>query len=96
MVEMLIIDKETNAGTPDSYGGSRGRGNKQPQSSRGSERVQLKGKNTFAVPRTVRALGWSSGSGTGSESTPQAEAATEQGGETVKSNAEFRKMFLKE
>ncbi|RID78628.1 hypothetical protein BRARA_A01434 [Brassica rapa] len=48
---------------------------------RGNE-VEVRGKNTFAVPRTVKALGFT---------TPKPIAADE----TPKSNDEFRNMFLK-
>lgn len=48
---------------------------------RGNE-VELRGKNTFAVPRNVKALGFT---------TPKPIAADE----TPKSNDEFRNMFLK-
>lgn len=49
------------------------------------DNVQLKGKNTFAVPRNVRALGMTSNK-------PKTE---KQEDENPKSNDEFRKMFLK-
>ncbi|KAF3439308.1 hypothetical protein FNV43_RR17584 [Rhamnella rubrinervis] len=45
---------------------------------------QLKGKNTFAVPRNVRALGFMSN-----------KPKTEEQDENPKSNDEFRKMFIK-
>ncbi|CAN6914432.1 unnamed protein product [Brassica oleracea var. botrytis] len=48
---------------------------------RGNE-VEVRGKNTFAIPRTVKALGFT---------TPKPIAADE----TPKSNDEFRNMFLK-
>lgn len=48
--------------------------------------VQLKGRNTFAMPRSVRPLGWTKTSGG-----PEEEA----GDEKPKSNEEFRKMFTK-
>lgn len=51
--------------------------------------VQLKGKNTFAVPRTVRPLGWTD------KSKPKTEGAEEGEDEKPKSNNEFRKMLLK-
>ncbi|KAL3843628.1 hypothetical protein ACJIZ3_001031 [Penstemon smallii] len=76
----------------DSHEASRVRGeSSRPQSgsSRNGEGIQLKGTNTFAVPRNVRPLGRSS-------SKPQSEGATERGDEIPKSNDEFRKMFLKE
>ncbi|KAI4296137.1 hypothetical protein L6164_036120 [Bauhinia variegata] len=50
----------------------------------GGDNFQLKGKNTFAAPRNVRALGWSAN-----------KPKTEEGDETPKSNEEFRKMFVK-
>lgn len=49
----------------------------------GSDNIQFKGKNTFAVPRNVRALGCT-------ENKPKAEVGDEQ----PKSNEEFRKMFI--
>jgi len=49
----------------------------------GSDSIQFKGKNTFAVPRNVRALGYT-------ENKPKAEVGDEQ----PKSNEEFRKMFI--
>ncbi|KAJ9552674.1 hypothetical protein OSB04_016719 [Centaurea solstitialis] len=50
-------------------------------------KVELKGRNTFAVPRTVRALGWSK----------QTSSATAQGAEEEKpkSNEELRNLLLK-
>ncbi|KAJ1385724.1 RNA-binding domain superfamily [Sesbania bispinosa] len=50
----------------------------------GSDNIQLKGKNTFAVPRNVRPLGFTAKS-------PKAE----EGDEKPKSNEEFRKMFIR-
>ena len=49
----------------------------------GSDNIQLKGKNTFAVPRNVRPLGFTANK-------PKAE----EGDEKPKSNDEFRKMFI--
>lgn len=51
------------------------------------ENVRLKGKNTFAVPRNVKPLGWA-------QNKPKKDTA-EPSDETPKSNDEFRKMFLK-
>ncbi|KAL2477653.1 embryo defective [Forsythia ovata] len=70
---------------------SKGRRGPQPQSAshRRGDDVQLKGKNTFAVPRNVRALGFPS------RNKAQSEEAKEVGDEDPKSNDEFRKMFLK-
>ncbi|KAB2028661.1 hypothetical protein ES319_D05G111700v1 [Gossypium barbadense] len=48
------------------------------------ENIQLKGKNTFAVPRNVKPLGWTNKPGT-----------REEEDEKPKSNDEFRKMFMK-
>ncbi|KAL0364956.1 UNVERIFIED_CONTAM: Squamous cell carcinoma antigen recognized by T-cells 3 [Sesamum angustifolium] len=80
-----------NAGKTDSQETSKGQNESQAQSSRSrhDEDVQLKGRNTFAVPRNVKPLGWSS------RSKPQPEGDEEQEDETPKSNDEFRKMFLK-
>ncbi|XP_027353606.1 squamous cell carcinoma antigen recognized by T-cells 3 isoform X2 [Abrus precatorius] len=50
----------------------------------GSDNIQLKGKNTFAVPRNVRPLGYTANK-------PKAE----EGDEKPKSNEEFRKMFIR-
>uniref|UniRef100_A0A7C8ZJ78 RRM domain-containing protein n=1 Tax=Opuntia streptacantha TaxID=393608 RepID=A0A7C8ZJ78_OPUST len=51
-----------------------------------SKGIQLKGKNTFAVPRNVRPLGW----------TAEKPKAAESGeDEKPKSNDEFRQMLLK-
>lgn len=59
----------------------------QPNSrKRQDERVELKGRNTFAVPRAVRPLGWSS---------QKPGESKDDGDEKPKSNDEFRKMFLK-
>ncbi|KAL0357246.1 UNVERIFIED_CONTAM: hypothetical protein Scaly_1410300 [Sesamum calycinum] len=80
-----------NAGKTDSQETSKRQNESQAQSShsRHDEDVQLKGRNTFAVPRNVKPLGWSS------RSKPQPEGDEEQEDETPKSNDEFRKMFLK-
>ncbi|KAM7481993.1 hypothetical protein LguiB_006576 [Lonicera macranthoides] len=54
------------------------------------DNVQLKGKNTFAVPRAVRPLGWTN------KDKPKTEPVQEgEGDEKPKSNDEFRTMFLK-
>lgn len=50
------------------------------------EIVQLKGRNTFAMPRSLRPLGWTKTEPGGTE---------EAGDEKPKSNDEFRKMFVK-
>ncbi|XP_008218633.1 PREDICTED: squamous cell carcinoma antigen recognized by T-cells 3 [Prunus mume] len=57
----------------------------QPSHNRGSDNVQLRGRNTFAIPRNVLALGQTANK-------PKTE---EQGEEKPKSNDEFRNMFLK-
>ncbi|KAK4438417.1 Squamous cell carcinoma antigen recognized by T-cells 3 [Sesamum alatum] len=79
------------AGKTDSQETSNRKSESQPQSSRSrhDQDVQLKGRNTFAVPRNVKPLGWSS------RSKPQSEGDEEQEDENPKSNDEFRKMFLK-
>ncbi|KAL4580547.1 hypothetical protein LXL04_016745 [Taraxacum kok-saghyz] len=51
-------------------------------------KVELKGRNTFAVPRTVRALGWTGGT------KPPPAATTEGGDEKPKSNEELRNLLL--
>ncbi|KAG8364024.1 hypothetical protein BUALT_Bualt19G0083200 [Buddleja alternifolia] len=68
-------------GKMDSQETSKGR--KESQS--GHEDIQLKGRNTFAVPRNVKALGWSST--TTSRSNPQSEGA-------LSSIGGFWKLFL--
>ncbi|KAK7302396.1 hypothetical protein RJT34_13284 [Clitoria ternatea] len=50
----------------------------------GSDNIQLKGKNTFAVPRNVRPLGFTAN-----------KLKAEEGDEKPKSNEEFRKMFIR-
>ncbi|CAK8530107.1 unnamed protein product [Lathyrus sativus] len=50
----------------------------------GSNNIEFKGKNTFAVPRNVRPLGYTANK-------PKAE----EGDEKPKSNDEFRKMFIR-
>lgn len=52
---------------------------------RGSENVVLQGKNTFAMPRSVKPMGWSAGK----------PKTTEGEEEKPKSNDEFRQMLLK-
>ncbi|KAF5449935.1 hypothetical protein F2P56_030331 [Juglans regia] len=57
-----------------------------PQSAsrrRGNVNIDITGKNTFAVPRNVKPLGWSANK-------PETE-----GDEKPKSNDEFRKMFIR-
>lgn len=54
----------------------------------GDGKVELKGRNTFAVPRTVRALGWSGGN------KPPSSATTEGGDEKPKSNQDFKNLLL--
>ncbi|KAE8655298.1 ATP-dependent Clp protease ATP-binding subunit ClpX-like [Hibiscus syriacus] len=49
------------------------------------DNIQLKGKNTFAVPRNVKALGW----------TANKPGTRTEEDEKPKSNDEFRKMFMK-
>ncbi|KAE8711206.1 hypothetical protein F3Y22_tig00110300pilonHSYRG00004 [Hibiscus syriacus] len=49
------------------------------------ERIQLQGKNTFAVPRNVKPLGW----------TANRPGSRTEDDEKPKSNDEFRKMFMK-
>ncbi|KAL0422191.1 UNVERIFIED_CONTAM: Squamous cell carcinoma antigen recognized by T-cells 3 [Sesamum latifolium] len=80
-----------NAGKTDSQETSKRQNESQAQSSRSrhDEDVQLKGTNTFAVPRNVKPLGWSS------RGKPQPDQDEEHEDETPKSNDEFRKMFLK-
>ncbi|KAI4375822.1 hypothetical protein MLD38_013646 [Melastoma candidum] len=53
--------------------------------SRSKEQVQLKGRNTFAMPRSVKPLGWSA-------TAPRDDAPRD---EKPKSNDEFRQMLFK-
>ncbi|XVF23161.1 hypothetical protein REPUB_Repub13aG0013400 [Reevesia pubescens] len=50
-----------------------------------AENIQLKGKNTFALPRNVKPLGW----------TTNKPGTRKEEDEKPKSNDEFRKMFIK-
>jgi len=50
----------------------------------GNDNIQLRGKNTFAVPRNVRPLGFTVN-----------KPIAEEGDEKPKSNEEFRKMFIR-
>ncbi|KAL1077358.1 hypothetical protein V6Z11_D10G090500 [Gossypium hirsutum] len=56
-----------------------------PHSRKHFESIQLKGKNTFAVPRNVKPLGW----------TTNKPGTKKEEDEKPKSNDEFRKMFMK-
>lgn len=78
-------DQNSRAQTSDSKEGS-GSLRKGTSQKSGDDNVQLKGRNTFAMPRSVRPLGWTKTSGG-----PEEEA----GDEKPKSNEEFRKMFMK-
>lgn len=53
------------------------------------KKVQMKGKNTFAVPRNVRPLGYTS------NINRKPDGAEEVADEQPKSNDEFRKMLLR-
>nr|KJB70773.1 hypothetical protein B456_011G090800 [Gossypium raimondii]KJB70774.1 hypothetical protein B456_011G090800 [Gossypium raimondii] len=55
-----------------------------PHSRKHFESIQLKGKNTFAVPRNVKPLGW----------TTSKPGTKKEEDEKPKSNDEFRKMFM--
>lgn len=79
-------DSKDSASRPKENMGSQAQAN--TQKSR-DERVEIKGRNTFAVPRAVRPLGWSSQKPGG------AKDDGDGGDENPKSNEEFRKMFLK-
>ena len=71
---------------------SKGTSGSQPQSTNPLHEdgnVQLKGKNTFAVPRAIRPLGWVD------KNKSKTEVAEQGDDEKAKSNDEFRKMFLK-
>lgn len=78
-------------GAKDSAEGSKeGKGHQgQPSSHQWASNIQLKGKNTFAVPRTVRPLGWVD------KDKPKSEETDATEDEIPKSNDEFRKMFIK-
>ncbi|BFG21440.1 hypothetical protein CerSpe_077140 [Prunus speciosa] len=65
--------------------GSRAHQALQSTHTRGSDNVQLRGRNTFATPRNILTLGQTANK-------PQTE---EQGDEKPKSNDELRNMFLK-
>ncbi|XP_059648322.1 uncharacterized protein LOC132294468 [Cornus florida] len=70
--------------------GSRGSQVQSSNNRQGDENFQLKGKNTFAVPRNVRPLGWTS------TNNPKTDDGNAVGGDQKpKSNDEFRKMLLK-
>ncbi|TYI06870.1 hypothetical protein ES332_A10G189200v1 [Gossypium tomentosum] len=56
-----------------------------PHSRKHFESIQLKGKNTFAVPRNFKPLGW----------TTSKPGTKKEEDEKPKSNDEFRKMFMK-
>ncbi|KAF7842834.1 squamous cell carcinoma antigen recognized by T-cells 3 [Senna tora] len=79
--------KEQSAGSKEPDDTSKGDDGKETKSSiskrGGDDNIQIKGKNTFAVPRNVRPLGWISN-----------KPKTEED-EKPKSNDEFRKMFIK-
>ncbi|KVE03498.1 hypothetical protein Ccrd_024095 [Cynara cardunculus var. scolymus] len=63
-----------------------GHGEDNREGAKSGGKVELKGRNTFAVPRTVRALGWSK----------QTSSATAEGSgeEKPKSNEELRNLLL--
>ncbi|CAN4108217.1 unnamed protein product [Withania somnifera] len=75
-------------GAKDSAEGSEGK-RLQPSSHQRASNIQLQGKNTFAMPRAVRPLGWVDKDKPKSKDTDAAED------ENPKSNDEFRKMFIK-
>ncbi|KAK6159692.1 hypothetical protein DH2020_003073 [Rehmannia glutinosa] len=85
-----VAKQINNAGKMDSQEASKDRRESQPQSSssRRDEDVQLKGRNTFAVPRNVKPLGWST------RSKPQSDGGAKEEDEdgNAKSNDEFRKI----
>lgn len=64
-------------------------GGLQPSSHHRASNIQLKGKNTFAMPRTVRPLGWVD------KDQPKSKESDSVEDENPKSNDEFRKMFIK-
>ncbi|MCD7458196.1 hypothetical protein HAX54_037515 [Datura stramonium] len=61
----------------------------QPSSHQRASNIQLKGKNTFAMPRAVRPLGWVD------KDKPKSKETDAVEDENPKSNDEFRKMFIK-
>ncbi|KAL6495055.1 hypothetical protein OROGR_030974 [Orobanche gracilis] len=70
---------------------SKGRKEEQSQSQSSSSDVQLKGRNTFALPRNVKPL-----IGRSTQSKPQSDGVEKQEDEEhPKSNDEFRKMFTR-
>ncbi|OIT07338.1 PREDICTED: squamous cell carcinoma antigen recognized by T-cells 3 [Nicotiana attenuata] len=80
--------ESSKSGAKDSAEGSK-EGKGQPSSHQRATNIQLKGKNTFAVPRTVRPLGWVD------KDKPKSEETDATEDEIPKSNDEFRKMFIK-
>lgn len=76
---------------PREYGHSESKEPKGADQRRGDDSVQIRGKNTFAVPRAViRPLGYTS-----NNSKAKSEGAEDGGDEQLKSNDEFRKLLLK-
>lgn len=80
--------ENSKSGAKDSAEGSEGK-RLQPSSHQRASNIQLIGKNTFAMPRAVRPLGWVDKDKPKSKETDAAED------ENPKSNDEFRKMFIK-
>lgn len=66
-----------------------GQGEDKHEGAKSGGKVELKGRNTFAVPRTVRALGWSK-----QTSSTTAEGGGGGGEEKPKSNEELRNLLL--
>ena len=77
-------DQTGTVGESDSKESGQISSSKAPQARR-DDNFQLKGRNTFAVPRNVRPLGW----------IDKKKKTEEETDEMPKSNDEFRKMLLK-
>lgn len=80
--------ENSKSGAKDSAEDSKGKG-PQPSSHQRASNIQLKGKNTFAMPRAVRPLGWVD------KDKPKPKESDSVEDENPKSNDEFRKMFIK-
>ncbi|KAJ8529715.1 hypothetical protein K7X08_036550 [Anisodus acutangulus] len=81
--------ENSKSGTKVSVEGSEGKGLQPNPSHQRASNIQLKGKNTFAMPRAVRSLGWVD------KDKPKSKETDAVEDENPKSNDEFRKMFIK-
>ncbi|XP_071729799.1 uncharacterized protein [Rutidosis leptorrhynchoides] len=94
--KQMFLGKKLSIARSDPKGKRKGPGGHKNSAEQGQKsddqrqgKVELKGRNTFAVPRTVRALGWST------TNKPASSATTEGGDEKPKSNEELRNLLLK-